>query len=123
MDTYYFGAKLRQHILPQNENQPTIEVNIVPPNGEEKPITNGILGEEEVIYGIEIAKKMIEEESPDRIITTGGNCIVSLAPFDYLHGRYDNVGIIWIDAHADVSTVKDGYPNAHAMVLISLKLK
>lgn len=120
LDTYYFGAKLLQYILPQNENQPIIEVGIVPPNGEEKPITNGILGEEEVLYGIENAKKRIMEEYPDRIITIGGNCIVSLAPFDYLHGLYDNVGIIWIDAHADVSTVKDGYPNAHAMVLGSL---
>ena len=46
--------------------------------------------------------------------------MVSLAPFDYLHGIYDNVGIIWIDAHPDVSTVNDGYPNAHAMVLGSL---
>ncbi|WP_419026261.1 arginase family protein [Emergencia sp.] len=28
--------------------------------------------------------------------------------------------IIWIDAHPDVSTTEDGYPNAHAMVLGSL---
>lgn len=62
----------------------------------------------------------IEEEQPDRIITIGGNCIVSLAPFDFLHGKYKNTGIIWIDAHPDVSTPKDGYPNAHAMVLGSL---
>lgn len=46
--------------------------------------------------------------------------MVSLAPFDYLHGLYENAGIIWIDAHPDVSTTKDGYPNAHAMVLGSL---
>jgi arginase len=45
---------------------------------------------------------------------------VSLAPFDYLHGVYDNTGIIWIDAHPDVSTVNDGYPFAHAMVMGSL---
>ena len=45
---------------------------------------------------------------------------MSLAPFDYLHGIYENVGIVWIDAHPDVSTRKDGYPNAHAMVLGSL---
>ena len=72
------------------------------------------------MYGIKNAQNKIEEESPDRIITIGGNCIVSLAPFDYLHGRYENTGIIWIDAHPDVSTVQDGYPNAHAMVLGSL---
>ena len=45
---------------------------------------------------------------------------MSLAPFDYLHGLYENIGIIWIDAHPDISTVNDGYPNAHAMVLGSL---
>lgn len=72
------------------------------------------------MYGIKNAQNKIEEESPDRIITIGGNCIVSLAPFDYLHGRYENTGLIWIDAHPDVSTVQDGYPNAHAMVLGSL---
>ena len=31
-----------------------------------------------------------------------------------------NIGIIWIDAHPDVSVPSDGYPNAHAMVLRSL---
>lgn len=46
--------------------------------------------------------------------------MVSQASFDYLHGLYENTGIIWIDAHRDVSTVKDNYPNAHAMVLGSL---
>lgn len=63
---------------------------------------------------------MIENAEPDKIITIGGNCIVSQAPFDYLHGIYENAGIIWIDAHPDVSSAKDGYPNAHAMVLGSL---
>ena len=42
---------------------------------------------------------------------------VKITPPD---GIYNNVGIIWIDAHPDVSTPKDGYPNAHAMVLGSL---
>ncbi len=37
-----------------------------------------------------------------------------------MHGKYENTGIVWIDAHPDVSAVKDGYPNAHAMVLGSL---
>ena len=116
LDTYYFGANLLQYILPYNPNQPLIKVNIAPPNDNEKIITNGISGEDEVLSGIEDAQKKIEAEKPDRIITIGGNCLVSLAPFDYLHGIYKNTGIIWIDAHPDVSTVNDGYPNAHAMV-------
>ena len=120
LDTYYFGADLLQYILPQNPNQPVVKVDIIPPNSKEKTVTNGIYAEEEVLSGIRDAQEKISKQTPDRIITIGGNCMVSLAPFDYLHGKYKKVGIIWIDAHPDVSTLNDGYPNAHAMVLGSL---
>ena len=120
LETYYFGAHLMAHILPENERQPLVKVKIAPPDGREKSVTDGIYGKEEVLAGIREAMKVIEEERPDRIITIGGNCMVSQAPFDYLHGRYENTGIIWVDAHPDVSMVKDQYPNAHAMVLGSL---
>lgn len=120
LETYYFGAKLLTHILPENDNQPLLEVKIAPPNGKEHIVTDGVYAKDEVTAGIRQALEVIEAAKPDRIITIGGNCIVSQAPFDYLHGVYDNLGIIWIDAHPDVSTAKDGYPNAHAMVLGSL---
>lgn len=120
LDTYYFGANLLQYILPANPAQPVIRVDIAPPDGKDKTVTNGIYAENEVLSGIQNAQEKLAEEAPDRVITIGGNCMVSLAPFDYLHGKYENTGIIWIDAHPDVSTVNDGYPNAHAMVLGSL---
>lgn len=120
LDTYYFGANLLQHILPANPAQPLIRVNIAPPDCKDKAVTNGIYAEQEVLAGIKDAQIKLEKEKPDRIITIGGNCMVSLAPFDYLHGKYENAGIIWIDAHPDVSAVNDGYPNAHAMVMGSL---
>ena len=120
LDTYYFGANLMAHILPKNKNQKLIRVDIEPPTEKEEDIINGIYGKESVLYGIQNAMQKIKAEDPDRIITIGGNCIVSQAPFDYLHGKYKNIGIIWIDAHPDVSTPKDGYPNVHAMVLGSL---
>ena len=120
LETYYFGANLLTHILPANENQPLLKVEIDPPDGKEHDITDGIYAKNEVIAGIKQAVHVIETARPDKIITIGGNCIVSQAPFDYLHGIYKNAGIIWIDAHPDVSTVKDNYPNAHAMVLGSL---
>lgn len=120
LDAYYFGANLLAHILPENNNQPLIKVEITPPDGVDKQISDGIYAKEEVLAGIQNAIVKIEKENPDKIITIGGNCIVSLAPFDYLHGKYKNAGIVWIDAHPDVSTVDDGYPNAHAMVLGAL---
>lgn len=120
LDTYYFGANLLAHILPKNKNQPLIKVDIAQPNSANKIITDGIYAKGEVLSGIQNAMAKIEKENPDKIITIGGNCLVSLAPFDYLHGKYKNTGIVWIDAHPDVSSPKDGYPNAHAMVLGSL---
>ena len=101
LDTYYFGANLLAHILPANENQPLLRVEIAPPDGKERTVKDGIRAREEVTEGIRRAAQVIEAAQPDKIITIGGNCIVSQAPFDYLHGRYSNVGIIWIDAHPD----------------------
>lgn len=120
LEEYYFGANLMAHILPENKNQPVVKVEITPPDGSEKKIKDGIYAKDEVISGIKDAMSKLEAEEPDRVITIGGNCIVSQASFDYLHGKYKNTGIIWIDAHPDVSMIKDGYPNAHAMVLGSL---
>lgn len=120
LETYYFGANLLQHILPANDEQPLFRVQVTPPDGREKDITNGIYAEDEVLVGICNAQQILQTENPDRVITIGGNCMVSLAPFDFLHGKYENCGIVWIDAHPDVSTINDGYPNAHAMVLGSL---
>ena len=120
LETYYFGANLLAHILPENEKQPLLKVEITPPDGKKRNVTDGIYAKDEVLAGIKSAMSLIEEAQPDKIITIGGNCMVSQAPFDYLHGLYENLGIIWIDAHPDVSTVKNNYPNAHAMVLGSL---
>lgn len=120
LETYYFGANLLQHILPANPNQPLVKVDIPAPDGRQRKVQDGIAGKDEVLAGIRAAQAAIENEAPQRIITIGGNCLVSQAPFDYLHGLYPNSGILWLDAHPDVSMPEDGYPNAHAMVLGAL---
>lgn len=33
LETYYFGAHLMAHILPENERQPLVKVKIAPPDG------------------------------------------------------------------------------------------
>ena len=90
------------------------------PNDEKKPVKGGIYARDEVKAGVKSALNLIERENPDKIITIGGSCIVSLAPFDYLRGKYGDAGIIWLDAHPDVSTPQDGYAYVHAMVLGTL---
>lgn len=117
---YYFGSLLMSHIIPENGDQPLVRVDIPAPDDDDRGIRDGIYALDDVLAGIDDAKLKIGESDPDRIITIGGNCLVSLAPFDYLHGRYGEIGIIWIDAHPDVSSPQDGYPYAHSMVLGSL---
>lgn len=58
------------------------------PNDEKKAVKDGIYARDEVEAGVKSALNLIERENPDKIITIGGNCIVSLAPFDYPHGKY-----------------------------------
>ncbi len=120
MEEYYFGGNVLQYLVPQNPDQPVVKVDILPPTGTEKEIIDGIYGRHEVEHGILSAQEQLAAENPDRVITIGGNCLVSFAPFDYLHGKYEDAGIIWIDAHPDVSRKENGYPCAHAMVLGSL---
>lgn len=120
LDEYYLGARLMSQIVPENQNQPLYKIDLPSPDSVHAEEKDGIYALDEVILGIQKANNILCEANPDKIITIGGNCIVSLVPFDYLHGLYPDLGIIWIDAHPDVSTPKDGYPNAHAMVLGSL---
>lgn len=120
LSTYRLGARLMAATLPENETQPLVKID-VPALGKTGPtITNGIASEAAVLEGIRKARAALEKEAPERVVTVGGNCIVSLASFDHLHALYPEAGILWIDAHPDVSLPENGYPNAHAMVLAAL---
>lgn len=120
LSTYRLGARLMAATLPENETQPLVKID-VPALGKTGPtITNGIASEAAVLEGIRKARAALEKEAPERVVTVGGNCIVSLASFDHLHALYPEAGILWIDAHPDVSLPENGYPNAHAMVLAVL---
>lgn len=120
LSTYRLGARLMAAMLPENETQPLVKID-VPALGKTGPtITNGIASEAAVLEGIRKARAALEKEAPERVVTVGGNCIVSLASFDHLYALYPEAGILWIDAHPDVSLPENGYPNAHAMVLAAL---
>lgn len=59
-------------------------------------------------------------KNPDKVIVFGGDCSISQAPFDYLSGRYgEKLGILWLDAHPDVSSPEDTSHN-HEMVLANI---
>ena len=56
-------------------------------------------------------------EQPNKIVTLGGECSVSVVPFTYLANKYkDDVAMIWIDAHPDITLPGDVYPGYHAKI-------
>lgn len=117
---YYFGAELLSWLAPTNDNQKEVKLDIEQPKNEELEKENGVVAQSAVKRNVSMAAEVLKKELPDKIITFGGNCLVSQAPFDYLHGKYGKeLGVIWIDSHPDVSTPKE-YHHEHAMVLGNL---
>lgn len=119
-EEYYFGAQMLRLIAPKAKNQIERCVAVAEPQGMPLTEENGVAGQSAVMDNVKNAKSVIKEVQPDRIITLGGNCLVSQAPFDYLHGKYgDKLGIIWFDAHPDISNPQM-FNHEHAMVLANL---
>jgi arginase len=68
-----------------------------------------------------IALRLINKHQPARILTLGGDCSVSVAPFAALAHRYGNeLAVIWIDSHPDVGTPASQYHGYHAMAVAVL---
>lgn len=117
---YVFGSELLSHIVPPSTKAETIRVTVDEALSQELPLENGVLGESGLLRQLAEAAKVLEEKRPDKVITLGGDCSISQAPFDYLHGRYpDSLGILWLDAHSDMSTINDS-TRGHMMVLGNL---
>jgi arginase len=67
------------------------------------------------------ALELIRRHDPVRILTLGGECSVSVAPFSELARRYgEDLTIVWIDAHPDVGTPHSEYAGYHAMAVATL---
>lgn len=70
LDTYYFGAELLSHIVPANENQPLLRVELGPPDGsgggrmtfERLSRVLGMITEESNVVGFTIAEYLPFDE-------------------------------------------------------------
>ncbi|QWT17339.1 arginase family protein [Collinsella sp. zg1085] len=124
LSTYWWGSKVLERLIPENNNQQVLHVDIPQPHAssfqQTLQLEQGIAGLKHILLAHKQAEQLLEKSQADHVITLGGSCWVSHAPFDYLHKLYPHAGIIWIDAHPDVSHAQHGYPMAHAMVLADL---
>lgn len=117
--SYPLGARLLAWLAPESDAL-QLEVPVECFDGTPLPLEDGVVGRTAIMKQLRAARHLLDAYEPDRVITFGGDCLVSQAPFDYLNERYDGkLGVLWIDAHPDVTTPKN-YSHSHAMVLGNL---
>lgn len=67
------------------------------------------------------ARDILDEKQPRRLLTAGGDCACDIAVIDYLHRRYPNLTVVWIDAHLDANTVATSPSgNLHGMPVAAI---
>jgi len=67
------------------------------------------------------ARTLLDVHRPRRVLTAGGDCACDVAVIDYLHRQYDDLTVIWVDAHLDANTASTSPSgNFHGMPVATL---
>lgn len=118
-ESYFFGSRMLAWLAPEGKGI-TAEVEVAPPEGVELQNEEGIVGRSHINRQLAAAHALILQHNPETIVTLGGDCLVSLAPFAYLAEKYgDRLGILWVDSHPDVMA-SEQFSHSHAHVLGAL---
>lgn len=113
------GGRLLQLLAPESET-PVAEVP-VSMSRQRVAVSGGIYARDALLKQLRSALDLLAERSPARVLTLGGDCSVSIAPFSHLARRYDgDLAVVWLDAHPDLATPGDEYTGFHAMALATL---
>jgi arginase len=113
---YHLGSRLLQTLAPPADGP----VAVVPVDTNQDGLTaiDGVFARDIVLGQLKAALALITEHDPDRIVTLGGECSVSVAPFSYLASKYgDDLAVIWVDAHPDTGMPECQYDGYHAMAV------
>lgn len=111
---YYLGAQLLNFLAPEHDGETyTVPVNM---DFVERKMVDGVLDRDIILAQTQAALDLLRVANPDRIVTLGGECSVSVVPFTYLAEKYNgDVAMVWIDAHPDITLPGDPYTGYHAM--------
>jgi arginase len=116
---YAVGSAVLAAILPTNQGPTAAAPVAMDDTGLE--LADGIEAKQVILTQLAQALAVIREHDPARIVTLGGECAVSVAPFSALAHRYgEDLAIVWIDSHADIGTPASQYPGFHAMAVAAL---
>lgn len=113
----YNGAIQIYRSLPDNNS--FVEVPVA--SSYSLSITQDVLGLSQISTQLSSACDIIEQRSPDRIFTIGGDCGVEIAPISFLNRKHDDMAVVWLDAHGDLNTPSSSpSKHFHGMPLRSL---
>lgn len=122
---YRLGAMVLNQLIPAPGHMMSEAVAVpVVPTGR-----TGLLGSDEehltssydqVHAQLQQAVNIIDRADPERILTIGGDCAVSIAPFAWLASKYPEFGVVWVDAHPDMwAAGEQPHANARAASILS----
>lgn len=113
---YYLGAMLLEFLAPKTDCHTfTVPVST---DISERIVQDGVLDRDIIISQTKAALDILAVANPDNVVTLGGECSVSVPVFSYLADKYkDDVAIVWVDAHPDITLPGDDYNGYHAMAL------
>jgi len=116
---YWVGSQVLGAVLPRHSG-PTAVVPVTTTD-DGLPERDGVEAKDAVLRQLAAANAVIASHDPARILTLGGECSVSIAPFAALANKYgDDLAVIWIDSHPDVGTPASEYHGHHAMAVALL---
>jgi arginase len=97
-------------------------VSVEAPDHEALTTTEAVLGLESISSRMDVARRVLRQRAPDRVMTIGATCGVELAPVSYLNQKYEgDLAVLWLDAHADLNTpASSPSGHFHGMVLRTL---
>lgn len=113
------GTAVLEAILPRHAGPSAVVEVPVDDSGLEA--RDGIEAKDAVLSQLAAALELIARHDPERILTLGGDCSVSVAPFASLARRYgDDLAVVWLDSHPDVDTNDSAHLGYHAMAVSAL---
>ena len=113
---YALGARLLDALAPKcGQESLTVPVDLTPGP---RTVTEGVLDRAPILRQTRAVLAMLDARAPARIVTLGGDCSTSVAPFTWLAAHTaEPLALLWLDAHPDITLPGDPYPGWHAMAL------
>lgn len=113
---YVLGSMLLDFLAPDNGQEKAVVPVTV--DRRERRVVDGVFDRDDIAVQTRAAMDILRVKQPDRIVTLGGECSVSVVPFTYLFNKYEgDVAMVWVDAHPDITLPCDVYSGYHAMAV------